>query len=78
MILEIQGQNVYCYAASDKEREIFYNLLRQGVMDNLLEDEIWNIISEEAQVFFEGNRDLKVTVDVMKKRLQLLFDERVY
>lgn len=78
MILEIQGQNVYCYAASDKEREIFYNLLRQGVMDNLLEDEIWNIISEETQVFFEGNRDLKVTVDVMKKRLQLLFDERVY
>ncbi|MBO5282023.1 MAG: hypothetical protein J6B43_02675, partial [Lachnospiraceae bacterium] len=69
------------YALSSKEDgssylEEYLELLESAVPTAVSSDDIFDIVMEEANGYFQGDKDLDSVVDVIQRRVQLYLDER--
>lgn len=56
--------------------EEYLDFLRNAIPLPLGTDEIFNIIMEEADSYFQSGKDLDTVTDIIQKRVQLYLDER--
>lgn len=76
-----QSPNNKGYALSSKEDgssylEEYLELLESAVPTAVSSDDIFDIVMEEANGYFQGDKDLDSVVDVIQRRVQLYLDER--
>lgn len=66
--------NAEIYAATEEEIAAFRELLKY-VDSNQMEEDIWNIISEEAGAYFEGQKTASEVAGIIQNRVQLYLFE---
>ena len=59
----------------EEDVEKIISMLAQASPDTAQFRQIRNIVLEEADGFFSGNRDVNATCDVIQNRVQLYLDE---
>lgn len=63
-------------AFTQTEPEVLYQAINSGVGTRAFQNEIWNIIEEEAQRFFSGEKTAKEAAKQMQNRLAIYVSEK--
>ena len=63
------------YPLSEKEEELFYQLLDNAIVYDDRLDPVWSILSEETTPYFEGQKKLDAVIDVINQRVNLYLKE---
>lgn len=70
------GVEIKKVPVSQEDKNIFVDLINNTKKVKSIDDEIEVIIFEEAQVYFEGNRKLDETVEIIQKRVETYINEQ--
>ncbi len=63
-------------AMTEEEREIFWELVNSTTKTNTYEEELMNIVLEEAGAYFQAHRTAKDTAQIIEKRITLYLSEQ--
>lgn len=67
--------SVDVYAATEEQTDKVMEMIEAAQPDERMEDEIFNIISEEAGKYFEGQKNAEEVSSVVQNRVQLYLNE---
>ena len=61
---------------SDEQIDALHGLLEDALPDKFYATEIYNMVSEELEPFFAGQRSMEEAVRILDNRVQLYLDEQ--
>ena len=69
------SQNQQQPLTTEQKEQVMY-MLEHATITNYALNEIWEIIQEETEPFFQGDKSAKEVADILHNRVQLYLNER--
>lgn len=74
--MDMYGTSIDEVPLTSEQVQLFYELVNSSTQKNMYDEDVYNIVYEEAQSFFSGVRDAKETADIIQNRVQLYLEEK--
>ena len=75
-IISFDAEEAITMTITDEQEQMILKMLQMGELDTTEQKLIINIIMEEAQPYFLGQKDLDTVCDIMQSRVSILLSER--